>query len=67
MVVTLEPCSHTGKTSPCSQLIIREGITKVIIGMKDPNPLVAGRGIKQLEAAGIEVVIGILEEKCKVL
>lgn len=67
MVVTLEPCSHTGKTPPCSQLIIREGITKVIIGMKDPNPLVAGRGIKQLEAAGIEVVIGILEEKCKVL
>jgi diaminohydroxyphosphoribosylaminopyrimidine deaminase/5-amino-6-(5-phosphoribosylamino)uracil reductase len=63
MYVTLEPCSHYGKTPPCAKAIVEKGIKKVIIGLKDPNPIVAGRGIKILEEAGIEVVTGILEEE----
>ena len=55
MVVTLEPCSHFGKTPPCVDAIIDSGIKKVIVGMKDPNPLVAGKGLKKLKDAGIEV------------
>ncbi len=65
LYVNLEPCSHYGKTPPCSQAIIAAGIKRVIIGMKDPNPIVAGRGIKILKEAGIEVEIGVLEEECK--
>jgi diaminohydroxyphosphoribosylaminopyrimidine deaminase/5-amino-6-(5-phosphoribosylamino)uracil reductase len=57
MVVTLEPCSHVGKTPPCVDLIIEKGIQKVVIGMVDPNPLVAGEGIKKLKAAAIDVEI----------
>ncbi|TJX13096.1 bifunctional diaminohydroxyphosphoribosylaminopyrimidine deaminase/5-amino-6-(5-phosphoribosylamino)uracil reductase RibD [Tissierella creatinini] len=67
MYVTLEPCSHYGKTPPCAKAIVEKGIKKVIIGLKDPNPLVAGRGIKILEEAGIEVVAGVLEEEGKKL
>ena len=67
MVVTLEPCCHTGKTPPCTDLIIESGIKKVIIGMEDPNPQVAGKGIRQLQAAGIEVVSNILTDECAVL
>jgi diaminohydroxyphosphoribosylaminopyrimidine deaminase / 5-amino-6-(5-phosphoribosylamino)uracil reductase len=63
MYVTLEPCSHYGKTPPCAKAIVEKGIGKVIIGLKDPNPMVAGRGISILEEAGIEVVTGVLEEK----
>lgn len=63
--VNLEPCSHKGKTPPCADLIIEKGFKKVYIGMKDPNPLVSGRGIKKLMDAGIEVQTGILEEECK--
>jgi diaminohydroxyphosphoribosylaminopyrimidine deaminase/5-amino-6-(5-phosphoribosylamino)uracil reductase len=63
MYVTLEPCSHYGKTPPCAKAIVEKGINKVIIGLKDPNPIVAGRGIKILEEAGIEVVTGVLEEE----
>jgi diaminohydroxyphosphoribosylaminopyrimidine deaminase/5-amino-6-(5-phosphoribosylamino)uracil reductase len=64
MYVTLEPCSHYGKTPPCTKLIIDKGIKKVIIGSLDPNPLVAGKGVEMLEQAGIEVEVGCLEEEC---
>lgn len=67
MYVTLEPCSHYGKTPPCAKAIVEKGIKKVIIGLKDPNPIVAGRGIEILEEAGIEVVAGVLEEEGKKL
>lgn len=67
LYVTLEPCSHHGKTPPCADLIIRSGFKTVIIASKDPNPLVAGRGIKKLEDAGIEVLSGVLEEKAREL
>ncbi len=67
MVVTLEPCCHTGKTPPCTDLIIASGIKKVIIGMEDPNPRVAGKGIRQLQAAGIEVVSNVLADECAAL
>lgn len=60
--VTLEPCSHHGRTGPCALAIVEAGIKKVIIATLDPNPLVSGRGVKILEEAGIEVVIGICEE-----
>jgi diaminohydroxyphosphoribosylaminopyrimidine deaminase / 5-amino-6-(5-phosphoribosylamino)uracil reductase len=59
---TLEPCCHYGRTPPCSKAIIEAGISRVVIGIEDPDPLVAGKGIKQLREAGIEVCIGILED-----
>lgn len=62
--VSLEPCSHYGKTPPCSELIIRMGIPRVVIGTADPFPKVSGRGIRQLEEAGIEVKVGVLEDAC---
>lgn len=65
MYVTLEPCSHTGKTPPCADLIIREKIKKVVIAVLDPNPLVCGRGVRKLEDAGIEVISGVLEEESR--
>lgn len=65
MYVTLEPCSHYGKTPPCVNLIIKNNISKVVIGMKDPNPLVAGRGIQILKSNGIEVEVGVMEEEIK--
>jgi diaminohydroxyphosphoribosylaminopyrimidine deaminase/5-amino-6-(5-phosphoribosylamino)uracil reductase len=61
--VTLEPCSHYGKTPPCAEKIIEMGIKKCVIATLDPNPLVAGRGVKILEDAGIEVVVGVLEDE----
>ncbi len=67
MYVTLEPCSHYGKTPPCAKAIVEKGIKKVVIGIQDPNPLVAGRGIEILKKNGIEVVLGVLEEKGKKL
>lgn len=57
--VTLEPCSHYGRTPPCSMALIEAGVKRVVIGIADPNPRVAGRGVKMLEDAGIEVVIGV--------
>lgn len=65
--VTLEPCSHFGKTPPCTQALISGGIKRVLVGMTDPNPLVCGQGIKQLEQAGIRVSSGILETDCRQL
>jgi len=65
--VTLEPCSHYGKTPPCAKAIVESGIAKVVVGMKDPNPLVAGKGIDILEKSGIEVITGILEDDIKKL
>ena len=65
LIVNLEPCCHYGKTPPCTDIIIEKGIKKVIVGMKDVNPLVAGKGIKILRNSGIEVVEGVLEDECK--
>ena len=65
MYVTLEPCSHFGKTPPCANAIVKNKIKKVIIGLKDPNPLVSGKGIQILRDNGIEVVTGVLEEEGK--
>ena len=65
MYVTLEPCSHFGKTPPCAGAIVEKGISKVVIGMIDPNPIVAGRGVSILRESGIEVHTGVLEEECK--
>jgi diaminohydroxyphosphoribosylaminopyrimidine deaminase/5-amino-6-(5-phosphoribosylamino)uracil reductase len=65
MYVTLEPCCHQGRTPPCTQSIIKNGITTVHAAMIDPNPLVSGKGIQQLKEAGIEVVVGEYEERAR--
>ncbi len=62
LYVTLEPCCHYGKTPPCTEIIIERGIGRVVVGLPYPNPLVAGKGMKLLEEAGIEVVCGVEEE-----
>lgn len=62
--VTLEPCSHFGKTPPCAEKIIKMGIKRCVIGSNDPNPKVAGKGIEMLRAAGIEVTRNVLKEEC---
>ena len=67
LIVNLEPCTHYGKTPPCTDLIIERGIKKVVIGMQDVNPIVAGNGIKKLKNAGIEVIENVLENECKAL
>lgn len=65
--VTLEPCSHQGKTAPCAQLLVANQIKKVVIAVQDPNPLVSGKGIKILEDGGAEVVVGVLEKQATAL
>lgn len=67
MYVTLEPCCHTGKTPPCTDIIIEKGIKKVYVGSSDPNPLVAGGGNKKLRDSKIEVVEHVMEKECDAL
>lgn len=67
MYVNLEPCCHHGKTPPCTEAIIKSGISKVVAGTIDPNPLVSGRGVAILRAAGVEVETGVLESECREL
>lgn len=65
LYVTLEPCSHYGKTPPCVNLVKDSGVSRVVVAMQDPNPEVAGRGITLIRDAGIEVQVGVLEEKAR--
>lgn len=67
LYVTLEPCSHYGKTPPCANLIIERGIPRVVVGCLDPFVKVSGRGVKLLQDAGVEVVTGVLEKECREL
>lgn len=63
LIVNLEPCTHWGKTPPCADLIIKKGIKKLVIGMRDPNPRVAGAGIEKCQKAGIEVIENVLHDE----
>ncbi|MDH5762434.1 MAG: bifunctional diaminohydroxyphosphoribosylaminopyrimidine deaminase/5-amino-6-(5-phosphoribosylamino)uracil reductase RibD [Nitrospinota bacterium] len=65
MFLNLEPCCHQGRTPPCTDALIKSGIKEVFVGMRDPNPLVAGKGIRQLKKAGVDVHSGLLQKECE--
>jgi diaminohydroxyphosphoribosylaminopyrimidine deaminase/5-amino-6-(5-phosphoribosylamino)uracil reductase len=65
LYVTLEPCCHYGKTPPCTEAVIESGIKRVVVGMLDVNPIVAGNGVRLLQEHGIEVKVGVLEDECR--
>ncbi len=65
LYLNLEPCTHYGKTPPCAPQVIEAGVKRVVIGMKDPNPMVKGKGIEILRGAGLDVGVGILEKDCR--
>ncbi len=67
LYVTLEPCCHQGKTPPCTEAIIQAGLAQVVVGSRDPNPLVAGKGVARLRAAGIQVAEDVLRTQCDAL
>jgi diaminohydroxyphosphoribosylaminopyrimidine deaminase/5-amino-6-(5-phosphoribosylamino)uracil reductase len=65
LYITLEPCNHQGRTPPCTEAILKSGIKRVVVGMKDPNPKVFGGGLKFLKDKGVEVTTGVLEAACR--
>ncbi len=67
LYVTLEPCNHSGKTPPCVDAILRAGVQRVVVGVRDPNPHVDGRGVERLDAAGVEVTVGVCEAEARAL
>jgi diaminohydroxyphosphoribosylaminopyrimidine deaminase/5-amino-6-(5-phosphoribosylamino)uracil reductase len=67
LYLNLEPCNHFGRTPPCTGAILKTGIKRVVVGMKDPNPLVEGRGIRRLRKAGVRVDVGTMEKECQAL
>jgi diaminohydroxyphosphoribosylaminopyrimidine deaminase/5-amino-6-(5-phosphoribosylamino)uracil reductase len=67
LYLNLEPCDHFGRTPPCTRAILRAGIKRVVAGMRDPNPLVSGRGIRRLRRSGVRVEVGVLEDECREL
>jgi diaminohydroxyphosphoribosylaminopyrimidine deaminase/5-amino-6-(5-phosphoribosylamino)uracil reductase len=67
LYINLEPCCHEGRTPPCTDSLIRAGIKAVVAGMKDPNPLVSGAGLRRLRRAGVQVRVGVLEDQCHAL
>lgn len=67
LYVTLEPCDHFGRTPPCTKAILEAGVTRVVAGTGDPNPVVAGKGLAHLRSAGVEVETGVLEAECRAL